>query len=595
MTRAFPLSWGAQLEPGGVRFRLWAPAATSVSAVISVEKGQRVVPLERAGDGWFECVDSDCDVGTLYAYEIDGRRRVPDPAARFAPEGPGKPCEVIDPRAFDWPQLRPPRALEEMVFYELHVGTFTPDGTYEGAVRHLDHLVDLGITAIELMPLAERPGRRNWGYDGVLLYAPASVYGRPDDLKRLVVAAHEAGLAVFLDVVYNHFGPQDNYLSVYAPQFFTEKHHTPWGAAIDYSSAGNEPVRRFAIENAGYWLYEYGFDGLRLDATQEIYDDRKVHVLGELAEQARVAAGRRVYLVAENDRNDVENLRRGFDALWNDDVHHCLHVALTGERDGYYQDYVRDPIGLLGRALTEGFAFQGEPSPFRDGRRRGGSTNGVPLAAFVNCLQNHDQIGNRAFGERIGQLAPPRAVRAAIAALLLAPSPPLLFMGEEWAASSPFLYFCDFEPELARRVTEGRRGEFARFAQFSDPKAREHIPDPSSPQAFSRSVLDWSEVPFGAHREMLDHYRDLLHVRRREIVKRVSGVSSGQGDFCMRGARGLIARWRLNDGARLTLEANLGPEPESGFASPSSGRVIYATEDFDAGVAPAWSVRWSLE
>jgi len=595
MTRTCEKSWGAHVRDGGVLYRLWAPAAKRVATVV-FSGGERTVPMQPVGDGWYECFDAASRAGTRYLYEIDGKERVADPAARFAPEGPRAPCEVIDPSAFGTREAsRVVRAFAEMVFYELHVGTFTADRTYAAAAEHLDELADLGVTAIELMPLAERPGTFNWGYDGVLLYAPAHSYGRPEDLHRFIDAAHERGLCVFLDVVYNHFGPQDNYIRSYAPQFFTRKHATPWGEAIDYSSPGNEPVRRFIVENAAYWICEYGFDGLRLDAAQAIYDEGPTHVLDELAAEVRRQAGRPVYLVLENDNNDAGLLRSSYDAQWNDDVHHCLHVLLTGEGDGYYQDYVDDPIRFLGRALTQGFAYQGEASPFRDGRMRGTPSSGLILTHFVNCLQNHDQIGNRALGERITTLAPAEAVRAATAVLLLAPSPPLLFMGEEWASSAPFLFFADFEPGLARLVREGRRNEFARFARFADPALREAIPDPAAPQTVSRSTLDWDERTRGVHAEWLALHRTLLQLRQREIVPRIAKATGERARYQVRGPRGLYATWQLDDGATLILETNLGARPQRDFAASAPGRNLYAThETFADGTAPPWSVRWSI-
>lgn len=596
MTQTFGLTWGANVCEGGVRFRLWAPAAKSVATVIFDGGRERTIAMDGTGGGWYECIDAHSGAGTRYLYEIDGGERVPDPAARFAPDGPRGPSEVIDPAALQAPRpLSVVRTFAQMIFYELHVGAFTPEGTYAGAVDRLDYLADLGVTAVELMPIAERPGAFNWGYDGVLWYAPAHCYGRPEDLRGFIDAAHARGLAVFLDVVYNHFGPQDNYVHRYAPQFFTHAHATPWGDAIDYTSAGNEPVRRFAIENAAYWLHEYGFDGLRLDAAQAIFDDSGVHVLETLAAQARAGAERPAYLVVENDDNDAGLLRRGYDAQWNDDVHHCLHVLLTGERDGYYRDYVDEPVRLLGRALTQGFAYQGEASPFRDGRARGARSAGLTLIHFVNFLQNHDQIGNRAFGERISALAPADAVRAATVVLLLAPSPPLLFMGEEWAASAPFLFFADFEPGLAKLVRRGRRDEFARFARFSEPAMRERIPDPAQPQTFAGSKLDWDERTQAEHVVWLDLFRTLLRVRQREIAPRVNDTSGSGARFEVRGARGLLATWGLDDGSTLTMEANLGKEPQRGFSDRATGRVLYAThEEFHDGIAPAWSARWSL-
>jgi maltooligosyltrehalose trehalohydrolase len=590
------LTWGADVRDQGVRFRLWAPDAKNVSTVLIGGGGERVVPMDYAGEGWYECVDAGSRAGARYLFEIDGRDRVPDPAGRFAPEGPHGPSEVIDTANLRTGRhTGAVRAFEQLVTYELHVGTFTPTGTYAELETRLDYLADLGINAIELMPLAEWPGARNWGYDGVLYYAPAHRYGRPEDLCRLIDAAHERGLAVLLDVVYNHFGPQDNYLRRYASQFFTPEHATPWGEAIDYSSAHNEPVRRFVIDNALYWLRDYGFDGLRLDAVQAIFDSRRPHVLAALALGAKNESARRTFLVLENDDNDVHLLTSGYDAQWNDDMHHCLHVALTGESDGYYRDYAADPVGLLGRALTHGFAYQGEPSPFREGRVRGAPSGGLRLSSFVNCLQNHDQIGNRAFGERISALAKPEAVHAATAVLLLAPSPPMLFMGEEWGASSPFLFFCDFEPGLGQLVTQGRRNEFARFARFSDPDTRARIPDPSAEGTFLRSKLDWSEPAREPHRTWLELHRALLRIRRDEINPRIEALTGRDAWYEMRGSRALFARW-MHDGGGIVLEANLGDAEQSGFVELARGRIIYATHDvFPGGIAPPWSVRWSIE
>lgn len=582
-----------------MRYRLWAPSVQNVALVVASD-GDRTVAMQRTSDGWFECDDAASRAGTRYWYEIDSHRRVPDPAARFMPEGPHGASEVVDPASFAWADDRVAcrRELRELVFYELHVGTFTQEGTYAAAARHLQDLCELGITAVELMPVAQPAGVRNWGYDGVGLYAPAHAYGSPDDLKRFVAEAHATGLCVFLDVVYNHFGPEGNYLYGYAREFFDERTQTPWGAAIDYASPEHRPVRDFAIDNACYWLYEYRFDGLRLDAIETIAEDARFWLIGDLSRRARAAAGRPLFVVVENDRNDAELLSGASppcDAQWNDDVHHCLHVAMTGETDGYYEDYRDAPMALLGRALTSGFSYQGESSGFRHGRSRGTSSAGVPLVRFITFLQNHDQIGNRAFGERITALAPPEAVKAATAVLLLAPSLPLLFMGQEWGASSPFRYFCDFEPDLARRVTEGRRNEFARFAQFADAASRERIPDPSAARTFADSRLDWAEREREGHREWLELHRTLLRIRREQIVPRIAGISSRDCTYQTVGRCGLRARWGTSGGA-LHLEANLGASPCDGFPQMPPGRVIFSLQDphFGSGVAPPWSVRWTL-
>ncbi len=598
MKRAFPMTWGAQLrDEGGVRFRLWAPAANEV-ALLLLDTDERKLTMQPGAFGWYEVVAASASGGSRYVYEIDRQIRVPDPASRFQPEGLDGSSQVVDPYVFSWPDRRPAlRPFAEMVFYELHVGAFTAEGTYAAAAERFDHLVELGVTAIELMPLAETPGERNWGYDGVMQYAPAHRYGTPDDLKSFVVAAHARGLAVFLDVVYNHFGPEGNYLHRYAPHYFTDRYATAWGSAIDYESDANDAVRRYAIENAGYWLYEYGFDGLRLDAVHAIFDERTIPILHELAHESRADAKRPVYLVLENDANDPDLLRDDslYDAQWNDDVHHALHVLLTGETEGYYRDFAASPVALLGRALTMGFAYQGEPSPFRSGRARGGSTAGIPLIKFVNFLQNHDQIGNRACGERITALATPEAVRAAVALLLLAPSPPLLFMGEEWGADSPFLFFCDFAPELAKLVTAGRRREFEEFARSRE-RTLDAIADPSAAGTFERSKLDWSQLAVANHREWLQFYRMLLRCRRDEIAPRAAAASHRHARYRIVGERGLSASWRLGGDARLHVDANLNALEETGFSEQAEGRVIFATHGrrFTGGVAPPWAVRWAL-
>ena len=368
------------------------------------------------------------------------------------------PSEVVDPNAYNWSDDDwPGRAWEEIVLYELHLGTFSESGDFAGAVRHLDHLCRLGVTAVELMPIAEFPGQRNWGYDGVFPYAPSSRYGRPEELKSLVEACHSRGLAILLDVVYNHFGPEGNYLPAIAPDFFTERYHTPWGAAIDFAGSHNRAVRDYFIHNALYWLEEYHFDGLRFDAVHAIYDDSHPDIVAEIGETIRrQLPDREIHLVLENDRNEARLLTRRngrperFTAQWNDDLHHSLHVLITGETAGYYQDYAADPAASLARALAEGFAYQGEPSPFRDGKPRGEPSAGLPPTAFVAFLQNHDHIGNHPFGTRLAARASEAALHAGLAIMLLSPQIPLLFMGEEWASQRPFAFFCDFEPQLAQ-------------------------------------------------------------------------------------------------------------------------------------------------
>jgi maltooligosyltrehalose trehalohydrolase len=613
------MPFGAECRPdGSVRFRFWAPAAHQVAVCLDQDGKTKRLPLQpcdqrSCGQGWFEIVTDAAKPGTLYRYQIDGGPQVPDPASRFQPRDVHGPSAVVDPRAFEWPDdAWLGRRWEEAVIYEIHVGAFTQAGTFASVSERLDYLSEVGVTAVELMPVADFPGGRNWGYDGVYPFAPDSTYGRPEDLKQLVEAAHARGIMVFLDVVYNHFGPEGNYLGLYAPQFFTDRHHTPWGNAINFDGAASRAVRDFFIHNALYWLTEYHFDGLRLDAVNAILDDSTPDILTELAEAVRSAIEprRQVHLVLENDRNQSHYLRRtercqprAYNAQWNDDIHHALHVITTGEKDGYYSDYVDHPVDRLGRCLVEGFAYQGEASLYRNGEKRGEPTAGLPATAFVSFLQNHDQIGNRAFGERILTLADARAVRAAAAILLLNPSPPLLFMGEEFGAQTPFLFFCNFEKDLAAAVTAGRRNEFARFAKFSDPATREGIADPNAVRTFEISRLDWNTVGEPLHQEWLVLYRKLLALRCRYIVPHLSLACGIKANYEARGSK-LRAEWNFPD-AKLTLLANLGTDSISAVTVPDSP-IIYASEDvasedvqgnqlLQPGTLPPWSVVWLLQ
>ncbi len=434
---AHHMPFGAQLlSDGTTRFRLWAPGCASIR--VAIEGLASPLKLEPLDGGWHELRTDSARAQSRYRFVLPDGMQVPDPASRFQPDDVHGASEVIDALAYEWRDLGwTGRPWSEAVIYELHIGAFTPEGTFRAAINRLEHLASLGVTAIEIMPIADFAGARNWGYDGVLLYAPDSVYGRPDDLKALIDAAHAHGIMVLLDVVYNHFGPDGNYLSLYAPEFFTERHQTPWGAAINYDGASSAPVRDFVIHNALYWVHEFHADGLRFDAVHAIIDDSPQHLLEALSTRVRESArGREVHLILENEDNEARQLARGTDgravaytAQWNDDVHHVLHVATTGESTGYYGDYTNDDVKLA-RALAEGFAFQGEMMPFR-GRPRGEPSAHLPPTAFVAFMQNHDQVGNRAFGERLTALADPRAVKAAAAVYLLLPQVPMLFMGEE--------------------------------------------------------------------------------------------------------------------------------------------------------------------
>ena len=596
--RAHRMPFGAEVrEDGTTRFRLWAPGARQVE--LWLEEPGRAVAMPRDAGGWAEYVTREAPPGTRYRYHIDGELLVPDPAARFQPGDVHGASEVVDPLAHPWTDTAwiglPP---ERLVFYELHVGAFSAAGTYAGVAERLDHLVSLGVTAVELMPLADFPGRWGWGYDGVLLYAPEASYGRPEALKALVDAAHARGLAVFLDVVYNHFGPEGNYLHRYAPDFFNPRHQTPWGAGLNYDGPGSEVVRAFMIHNALYWIEEYHLDGLRLDAVNTIADDSARHLLVELGRAVADGPGRdrRVHLVLENGANEARYLRRVdgrrplYQAQWNDDLHHALHVLLTGETGGYYADY-QPPLPHLGRCLTEGFAFQGERSLYRDGAR-GEASADLPPTAFVGFLQNHDQIGNRALGERITVLASPDAVRAATAVLLLSPALPLLFMGEEWAAPEPFLFFSDLGPELGPLVSEGRRREFARFPQFADAATRERIPDPQAESTFRRSVLDWSHAGAAVHKDWLGFHQALLALRARTVAPLLVDEPVPVGSWKALGDTALEVAWTFPAGT-LRLVANLGAAavPHEGPGA-DWGRRLYAL----TLPSPTWSTLppWSV-
>jgi maltooligosyltrehalose trehalohydrolase len=608
--RRYNMPFGAECcDDASVRFRLWAPAARQVDVCPTGPHRSVRFAMDHCDGGWFELITDAAKSGSHYHFRIDGERAVPDPASRFQPRDVHGPSEVIDPFAFEWrDQTWCGRRWEDAVIYELHVGAFTPAGTFSAVGERLDYLADLGITAVELMPVADFPGKRNWGYDGVFPFAPDSIYGRPEDLKELVQSAHERGIMVFLDVVYNHFGPEGNYLRSYAPQFFTDRHRTPWGDGINFDGPESRAVRNFFIHNALYWLAEYHLDGLRLDAVHAIIDDSTPHILTELADAVRssIEPGRHVHLILENDLNQARYLKREkhcqpkwYNAQWNDDIHHALHTLITDERDGYFSDYSERPLDQLGRCLVDGFAYQGEFSAYRNGKPRGESTDGLPLTAFVSFLQNHDQIGNRAFGERIISIADCRAVRAATAILLLVPSPPLLFMGEEFGAETPFFFFCDFEKDLAAAVTDGRRNEFSHFTRFADPAKRERIPDPNAAGTFEASQLNWSVIADPRHEEWLRVYRDLLTLRRQHVVPRLSMTCEVDANYELKGGRGLSVCWKFPDDSELILMANLGLDPLSGLTPPAS-QVIYASEEVSAstlreGTLPPWFVVWFLQ
>ncbi len=622
MKRIHRMPFGAEVrDDGSVLFRLWAPSHVEVklelagapaagqgkkAAAGDAQADPLMLPMRALEEGWHELAAAQARPGSLYRFVLPDGSRVPDPASRFQPQDVHGPSEVVDPRAYEWrdDDWRG-RRWEEAVVYELHVGAFTPQGTFRAIIDKLEHLVALGVTALEIMPVADFPGGRNWGYDGVLPYAPDGAYGRPEDFKALVDAAHDRGLMVLLDVVYNHFGPEGAYQHVIAPETFTDRHKTPWGAAINTDGTQSSAVREYFIHNALYWIEEFHLDGLRLDAVHAILDDGPRHLLQELAERVRAAhPQRQIHLVLENEENEAGRLQRDaggmprwYSAQWNDDVHHVLHVAATGEAHGYYGDYHGD-TAKLGRALAEGFAFQGELMPYR-GHERGEDSTALPPSAFVAFMQNHDQVGNRAFGERLTAIAPPEAVRALAATYLLLPQVPMLFMGEEWAAAQPFPFFCDFGEELAAAVRKGRREEFARFPEFRDPATRERIPDPVAAATFESAKLDWEQAQREPHAAWLDWYRRVLAVRREDIVPLLPGIR-GAGQYRIIGDAAVQVSWPLEDGGRrLVLAANLSPATVGGFAS-CAGTPLWTEGEVAAGTGGAdafdpWTVRWSIE
>ena len=568
----YELPFGAEPQgEGGTRFRLWAPSADRVTLEVD---GQAPVAMEAEPEGWKRVV-APCGPGARYRFRLGNGLAVPDPAARIQAGDVHDPSVVGDPAAYDW--RHGPwsgRPWHEAVIYELHPGAM---GGFDGIKARLPALKELGITAVELMPIAEFPGKHNWGYDGVLPYAPDAAYGTPDQLKALVDAAHGADLMVILDVVYNHFGPDGNYLHAYAESFFRDDIKTPWGASIDFR---RREVRDYFIHNALYWLMEYRFDGLRFDAVHAISEP---DFLDEMAATIRrsVEPGRHVHLVLEHEGNKASHLTPGkFDAQWTDDWHHCMHVMLTGEREGYYEDF-QDAARLLTRCMTDGFAYQGEVSP-HSGKPRGEPSAGLPTTAFVVCLQNHDQIGNRAFGERLSQIADPEALRAATAMLLLSPFIPMLFMGEEWSTGAPFLFFTDHTAELAKLVREGRRKEFQKFTAFADPGRRETIPDPNAAETFAASVPDQAEAGTPGHAQVRALHAELLALRQRFITPGLVGCASEGAEVI--GPKAAVGRWRLGNGALLTLAINLGDAPVP--IGPLSGEMLYGTGEKMTRVVP---------
>jgi maltooligosyltrehalose trehalohydrolase len=501
-----------------------APEATTVEVIRESTSGAiDLGPLTKSANGYFTRVEAGLKAGDLYGYRVDGRGPFPDPAGRFQPQGVHGPSQIVDPSSFVWTDsLWAGVALDRLILYELHVGTFTPEGTFDAARRKLTQLRDLGITAVELMPVADFAGTRNWGYDGVAMFAPARCYGTPDDLRRLIDDAHGLSLAVHLDVVYNHLGPDGAYLGEFSRHYYSQTHRTLWGMGMNFDGENSAPVRDFVIENALHWIHEYHFDGLRLDATHAIVDDGPRYILAELQAVVRLSMAstpRHVVISVEDHRNLVRIITPepegwGLDATWSDDFHHEMRRCLVGDNDGYFVDFTGSAADIA-ETVRKGWFFCGQHSAYFGGFR-GSDPERVRPPSFVICLQNHDQVGNRAMGDRLHHEIDLAAFRAATVLLLLAPETPLLFMGQEWAASTPFLYFTDHYPELGRLVTEGRRHEFSRFDSFKRPETPERIPDPQKAGTFISSRLLWTELDTEPHASVLSLHQRLIGLRRNE-------------------------------------------------------------------------------
>lgn len=588
---AHSLPWGAELVDGGARFRLWAPAQESVSLVPGTGAP---VPMTGTGGGWFEVLTDAVPAGGAYQFALEDGFRVPDPAARAQAGDVHGPSRLVDPKAYEWQTADwKGRPWQEAILYELHTGTYSKDGTFDAIARDLDRLVDAGVTAIELLPVAQFGGNRGWGYDGVLLYAPHTAYGGPDGLKRLVDACHARGLMVLMDVVYNHFGPDGNYLHLYAPDFFDPARQTPWGAAIAFDRA---PVRDFFIHNALYWLEEFRCDGLRFDAIDHIKDDAEEEVLAEIAREVRTRMPHRhAHLTIEDDENTTRLFRfdetdapRLYDAEWNDDWHHAVHVILTGEETGYYRDHVDEPVARLARTMAEGYDYQGAPSAFR-GKARGRPSAHLPPTAFINFIQNHDQTGNRALGERLSSLAPHEAVDAALTLLLLAPHIPMLFMGDEYGETKPFLFFTDFQGDLAKAVRKGRRDEFGSNATFAAAASRNLVPDPNAVETFDRCILSPAKTP------RLDLVKRLIAARKAHVIPHIKSIGGHAGRVTAVDGAAFSVGWTFGDGSALILTANLSDEPVT-TPSNAGGEPFFTTPPgiSDTGTLPPWSVIASL-
>ena len=583
------------LTEGGALFRLFAPAASKVRLALDevLPNARKPVAMHKSGDGWHELAIEDAGPGTRYRFVLPDDALVPDPASRYAPVGVHGPSEVIDPDAFQWSDKEwCGLPWNEVVLYELHVGTFTPEGTFRAGIERLDHVKRLGVTAIELMCICAFAGQRSWGYDGVQFYAPNPTYGRPDDLKAFIDAAHARGIMVILDVVYNHFGPEGNYIPKYFPQIFSESHKTAWGPGLNFDGPYSREVREFIVQNAVYWTHEFHVDGLRLDASHAMIDTSPHHILNEIAERVHTAAGnRKVHLILENEKNIAPLLKRdtrgqaAYTAQWNHAVDHMLGLSMSGDCEAGDANR-RHETEELARALAEGF-FSGDPScpP--------GDRITVPMTAFVSFIQTHDLVGNRVFGERIDKLAAPAAVRAVAAIYLLLPEIPMLFMGEEWAATSPFPFFSDYGGELAEAVRRGRAKQLAQMSD-GDVGTPQHAPDPQAESTFLSAKLHWEELNDSSHAAQLDWYQRVLSVRRERILPLLDNVEAC-GNYAVHSGGQFTCEWTLKDGTRLCLRANLCAAPSNGFSAGLGEELWLEGSQPDPHMLGAWSVRWSIE
>lgn len=572
---------GAVVTSGGTTFRVWAPKPRKIELVLGTSGAQRAFPMERDGEYWALTVPN-VSAGTRYSYRLDGEGPFPDPCSRSQPDGVHDPSEVVDPFAYDWNDgaWNPPDPAD-LAIYECHIGTLTEKGTFDSAIAQLPRLRRLGVTAVEVMPVASCPGRWNWGYDGVSLFAPSASYGGPDPFRAFVDTAHQAGIAVILDVVYNHFGPDGNYTSLFSERYTTEKHQTLWGAALNFDDADSEHVRRFFAENLLHWVHEYHVDGFRFDATFAIQDSSPKHILAEFADTlaSNSRNNRRACMIAETHENDVRYLKPvseggfGFDAVWTDDFHHILRTILTGESEGYYGAYGGN-IAKLSQVIQQGFYYEGQPDP-HEHKPRGTRAREQPWRQFVYCIQNHDQIGNRAMGDRLNATIARRDFLAAEFLLLLLPQTPMVFQGQEFLASTPFMYFTDHNPELGKLVTEGRRREFGAFAAFRDPAVRELIPDPQSPNTFYRSKLRLDEAEFGIGQMSQNLVGQLLRLRYadpvlRETRRARSPLNIVHGDYSLaieiKGGR-----------SRRVIVANFGEQDEVALSDAGELSVALST------------------